>query len=266
MDGKTSQSQKEMLWPSIISIIVPLVQLMIVVSVGLSSTLSFQRFFFLPEILSIVNILIVFITLSLIGLFWYWKNNSFLLNFTSSHKKENNKRVPVSVTPSHEKENNKRAVTPEQKVFKYMKILLVISFLAFSIFIGVIIVFLTGQLIMPIVWMGIIQYLSYSFFLIFTGLILYIWISEYARKRQVFQREDFVRNLSNALGEHGLIPSPEIKIWRNQPNPGWMTKYVELGIDGKRYVVITSFDGLEISEIYKKEEHEELTNPSKDPV
>jgi len=71
-------------------------------------------------------------------------------------------------------------------------------------------------------------------------------------KKQVFQREDFVRNLSNALGKHGLIPSPEIKIWRNQPNSGWMTKYVELEIDEQRYVVITSFDGLEISEIYKK--------------
>lgn len=71
MDGKTLQSQKETMWPSIISIIVPLIQLLIVVSVGFSSTLSFQKFFFLPEILSIVNIFIVFITLSLIGLFWY---------------------------------------------------------------------------------------------------------------------------------------------------------------------------------------------------
>lgn len=243
MNGKILQSQRETMWPSIISIIVPLIQLLIVASVGLSSTLSFQKFFFLPEILSIVNILIVFITLSLIGLFWYWKNNSFL-HFASSNEKENGKKV----------------ITPEQKIFKYMKILLSISFLAFSIFIGVIIVFLTEQLIIPVVWMGIIQYLSYSFFLIFTGLILYIWVSEYARKRQVFQREDFVRNLSNALGKHGLISSPKIKIWRNQPNQGWVSKYVELEIDEQRYVVITSFDGLEISEIYKKEEHEKLTD------
>lgn len=147
-----------------------------------------------------------------------------------------------------------------------MKILLTISFLAFSIFISVLIVFLTEQLIMSVFWMGIIQYLSYSFFLIFTGLILYIWISEYARKKQAFQREDFVRNLSNALGKHGLIPSPEIKIWRNQPNSGYISKYVELEIEGKRYVAFTSFDGLEIFEIYKKEDYEKLTNPSKNPM
>lgn len=138
--------------------------------------------------------------------------------------------------------------------------MLAISSILFLTFLTTVTLFLEKNFIFPRVWLGIIQYLSYGFFLVFTGSIIYIWISEYIRKKQTFQREDFIKNMFNALENNGHIKinRPDVKVWKNQMAQGWASRIVELEIDKQRYIVICSFDGLEIFETYKKEEYEKL--------
>lgn len=64
----------------------------------------------------------------------------------------------------------------------------------------------------------------------------------------------------NALENNGhiRINRPDVKVWKNQMAQGWASRIVELEIDKQRYIVICSFDGLEIFETYKKEEYEKL--------
>lgn len=246
------QPQKEELWPSIVSVVIPLIQLLLVFSVNLSEALSFRKLFLFSEILMLVNVLTVFLTLSFIAWFWYWRNNVWLL-FQPTQK---------NFKTQFEEGTEKKFIPAEQKIFSLIKKMSIISSISFLIFIITVVVSISGIFFISKFWLGTIQYFTYCIFLSLTGLVIYIWISEFVRKKQTFQREDFIRNLLNTLRAHGIIPSPNVKIFKNQTSQGWTAKIVELEIDKKRYIVVSSFDGLEIFEIYSKKEYEELIKKS----
>ena len=102
--------------------------------------------------------------------------------------------------------------------------------------------------------LGIIQYISYSALLVVSGIAIYIWLFEYVKKKQSFEREDFVRNLIAALGEYNLIERPNIKIFQN--NAQGAIRRVEIEINSKYFVLETSLDGIEIMSAQTKEEFE----------
>lgn len=243
MEKPIIRPQKDEIWPSIISLLVPLIQLLLVFSVSLSNILDFKKVFVYPDILILVNLLTLFITLSLIGWFWYWRNNTFLI---------------FSPPPPDKDKKQQIFFPPEKKIFNLLKNLSLVSSLVFTLFVLTTILFLTKNFVIKEFWLAFFQFFSYFLFVACTGLIIYIWISEYVKKKQTFQREDFLRNLLNTLAIHGLIESPKAKIWKNQVAQGWTSRIVEIEIEKQRFIIVASFDGLEILEIYKKEDYEKL--------
>lgn len=244
MAKTTIRPQKDEMWPNIISLLVPLTQLLLVFSVSLSNILDFKKVFVYPDILILVNLLTLFSTMSLIGWFWYWRNDAFLI-----------------LSPPPDGDKKQQAFSPpEKKIFNLFKYLSLGSFLLFALFIFTTILFLTKNFVIKEFWIAFFQFFSYFLFVACTGLIVYIWISEYIRKKQAFQREDFLRNLLNTLTMHGLIESPGVKIWKNQIAQGWTSRIVEIEIQKRRFIIVASFDGLEILEIYKKEDYQKLLN------
>ena len=230
--------QKEELWPSIISITVPLVQLVSVVVIGLSDTFHIAQLLVFPEILNLINLLTMLVTISAIGWFWYWRTN---INW---------------VAPLFDAQA--KVYTPHQKIIEKLNRRLIIA----SAFVLLVFIFTTmaGYLNLwsnlKVLW-GTLQYLTYSSLLILSGVAIYIWIYEFIQKKQTFQREDFTRNLITTLSDQGLIPRPNLKILRNQNTQG-ASRVVEIEIDSKKLILSASFDGLEINEVYEKDEYEKL--------
>jgi hypothetical protein len=75
---KNASYQKDEIWPGIISVLAPLIQLFVVFSASLSGILNIKNFFLFPEILNLVNFLCMFFILCGVGIFWYWRNNPSL--------------------------------------------------------------------------------------------------------------------------------------------------------------------------------------------
>ena len=72
---------------------------------------------------------------------------------------------------------------PEQKrIAKIIKILLVASVILLTIFVFAVTNIFLEIPLLPTLWLGVIQYLSYGGIIISSGLIIYIWIYEYIKK------------------------------------------------------------------------------------
>lgn len=247
MDSRTS-FQKEEILPSVVSIAVPLVQLISVVIIGLSSTFHVAQLLIFPDILNLVNLLVMLITFSAIGWFWYWRTN---INWVASLYN-----------------TEKNVYTPPQKVVeKLTRYLIIWSIIVLLFFISMTIIgYLNLFSSFKALW-GSLQYISYSLLLMSSGVAIYIWIYEFIQTKKTFQREDFIKNLIGTLGEQGLIPRPDLKLLRNELAKNMSTRLVEIEIDAKKLVLEASFDGREISKIYEKSEYEKLLGqPSTDQL
>lgn len=231
--------QKEELWPSVFSIIIPLVQLLSVIIVNLSDTLHIARLLVFPDILNLVNLLTMIVIISVTGWFWYWRSN-----------------IHFIVPPF---DNETKTFTPNQKIINKLNSGLVIaSLFLLLVFISVTIAGYKNLWFFLTLW-GILQYLSYSLLLIMSGIVIYIWIFEFIQKKQTFRRENFIRNLIATLGDQGFIERPALKILKNEITG--MTRTVEVEINDKKLILNVSFDGLEISKVFSEEEFYKSATP-----
>lgn len=236
---KADSIEKKELWPSIVSVIVPLIQLLSVVIIGLSETFHIAKLLVFPDFLNLVNLLTLLVIVASISWFWYWRGNiNFIVPFIDEKTKKHK---------------------PNQLVVEKINRLLIIA----SIFVLLLFIFVSiaGYQNLgnhSIVW-GTLQYISYSLLLVLTGLSIYIWIFEFIQKKQTFRREDFVKNLINALEEQGLIKRPNFKILKNEMN--MMARIVEIEIDNQKLFLNVSFDGLEINKVQTKAEFEKMIPP-----
>ena len=231
----TTRIQEQDIWPGLISVIIPLLQLISVVVVGLADTFHVSSLLVFPSILNLINLLTMLVTVSIIGWFWYWRNNLNWVNW----KPET------------------RTFNPDQtKVEKLIRSCVIFSSVLLVLFTVVTIIYTQSYKPELNIFWGIGQYISYSLLLVLSGLAIYIWIYEFIRKKQTFQREDFTRNLLVTLGEYNLIKRPDVKIYRNEQGQNF-TRVVEVEIADKRYVLTSSIDGLEIMSSYEKTEFEQ---------
>ena len=230
--------QKEGVWPGIISIFIPLIQLISVVIIGLSDTFHITNLLVFPDMLNIINLMTMIVTIACVGWFWYWRTNIFFISPTYDQKTKQYTPIQKNITNLNKK----------------MVGLSIISLLAFTsvTILGKLNTFSANNL-----W-GISQYLTYSLLLIVNGVAIYIWIYEIIQKKQTFQKEDFTKNIITSLSESGWITRPELKILKNNIEGG--ARSMEVQIDYKRLILKVSFDGLEIIEAYEKEEYEKLNN------
>jgi uncharacterized membrane protein (DUF485 family) len=196
MSKFNSSVEKREIWPGIVSVMVPLIQLTSVVVIGLSDTFHIAQLLIFPEILNIVHLLTMLVIVSGIGWFWYWRSNI-------------NSIIPIF-------DPKTKTVKPNQIIIeKINRFLVVFSVIFLLIFIFITIAGYKNLWGYSVLW-GILQYIAYSLLLITTGFSIYIWIFEFIQKKQTFRREDFIRNLVLTLEEHGLIERAKFEILGNE--------------------------------------------------
>lgn len=228
--------RQQEIFPGLVSIVIPLIQLTAVVVVGLSDTFHIAGLLIFPDFLNVINLLTILATISAIGWFWYWRSNIHWL-----------------IDPE---ELSKRSFNDQQiRTEKMLRFSLWTGVFFFVLFIGTTVISFQGHWGVQATILGISQYLSYSLFLILSGLVIYVWIYEFILKKQAFQREDFTRNLLITLEEYAIIPPPKVKILKNESIRGF-ERSVTIEVDGKKNILRTSGDGLEIMEIQSGEEYE----------
>ena len=64
---KADSIEKKELWPSIVSVIVPLIQLLSVVIIGLSETFHIAKLLVFPDFLNLVNLLTLLVIVASIS-------------------------------------------------------------------------------------------------------------------------------------------------------------------------------------------------------
>lgn len=229
------QPQKESLLPNLVSVLPPLVQLIAVVAVGLSDLFKFSSFFFKPELFTLINLSVIFIIISCIG-FLNWRSNRLILQ-----------------------RSQENLVDPQLKNYGLLKFLLIFQIVAFLLLLSSVIIKITEESIkLPPPLLPYLQYVSYVIFLSVSGIIIYIWLSDFVKRRQAYQREDFIPNLFESLRNQGYISEPGVKITKNQFLQNYSSRYVEIMIKNKKYHLTVSLDGLEIYEIYNEDEFKKL--------
>lgn len=255
------------IWPGIISILAPLIQLVVVISVSLSNLLNFKDFFMYPQILTLVNFLILFLILSGIGIYWYWRNSFSLFYKQKSpkkivQKKSNEQKDSGNINFNNDynatSKTNLEFIPPEQKIFKLIKSLLITTIILFLIFLSISMLIYFKKFVFPEVLIIIPQYVCYSLLLVFNGIILYIWIYEYIQKKQAFKPEHLIPNLINSLQNNGFMEPLKMSIWENIMFTNGIDRKIELELGKKKYVIISNFDGSEIKKVYIKDEYDKL--------
>ena len=234
------QPQKESLIPSIVSILPALIQLVAVMVVSLSDIFRFSEFFFNPSLLPAINLFVVIFIISIIGAI-NWREGKIL--YLTRQQDE--------------------IINPQKSIYSLIKKLLVTQIFSLLILIFSIIAKIAGDFLkLSMSILQFLQFASYAIFLSASGVIIYIWLSDYIKRRQAYQREDFIPNLLKSLRDQGFIGEPQVKILKNQFLQNYAGRYVVASIKGKKYHLTVSIDGLEINEIYTDEEFKKLSQTS----
>ena len=238
--NKTNYQDKDSAWTGLVSIFAPLIQLVVVFSASFSSVLNIQSFFLFPEALNIINFLGLFSILSLVGFYWYWRNTSI-----------------ININNRKDKDGKFVYIPAEKVVFRIFKIMIPLLILFFISFVVCLIFNFYERYIWSEFFTGIIQYISYFGVLCLSGLLVYMWAHEYIKKKQTFQREDFIKNLLDTLTIHGIINPPNVKVWEISND---LNKTVRLKIDSDDWAVSCSYDGKEVYKVDKVDKVDKITS------
>ncbi|HEY0964211.1 MAG TPA: hypothetical protein VGE31_00230 [Candidatus Paceibacterota bacterium] len=236
---------RENFWPTVASVMVPLVQLVAVIIVDVSNTLKLSQLFLNADILPFANLISLTLVIVGIGFFWYWKEH-----YNWFHKK---KSLPDNSRMFHH---------------EHVKNFLLGSIL-FSIITSVVLVasivlgkvsheYFPGQIEI----LTVIQIVCYMLFVSAVGIVTYIGLSEYSKKQKDFKPEHFLDNLLLSMQNHGIIHKPQIHI-RQRSRGQNLQMSVNVQIDGRDLYLSTSYDGKDIyQEMTADEYRQQITEPT----
>ena len=241
---KSNQNpEKNDLTTALISNITVIVQIVAVGAIGLADMLKIQDLFQLKELINIANFAILLLSLSLIGLFNYFRTNKdFKPEITDQEKgwlslfleKIFGKRKKSFIVQSGS----------VKKFLGFLYFLTLISTFGFFYFTYVVVQNKESSLATID---GLFQVISYAVTLICGSVIIYVWINDLLDKKQRFTEEDLVPNFKDTLIKYEFITTPTIKIKQNDPlNYGNRVLRVEIGEEGHDRYFETSFDGKRI--------------------
>lgn len=236
--------RREQFWPTIASIIIPLVQLFAVIIVDINDTLQLRGLFIKAEMLPIANLLTLMLIAACIGAYWYWKENYNWVNF------------------GHQ-QNQPRFY--QKEVAYSLKITTFFAFVACA-FIIVSLVFgrsSSPNLVVYTDYIAIIQIISYIAFITSVGIVAYVGLSEYSKKQEDFKPEQYLNNLLSSMQVYGTIPRPVIHIKeRGTLSNNRFDILVNLTIDNNEKYLVTSYDGKEILKELSAAEYRQTTTQS----
>lgn len=209
---------------AVASIAIPLVQLFAVSSVALSNQLKLTSFFVNGDFLPAINVFIIFITLSIIGLMSVRQGNIFF------RKNKNNLLI-----------NEK-----EHQINFLSSLVWYLQMPSFILFIFSILFVIKSNTNLS----SFLQYLFYSIFLVISGIILFFWVQEYIRKNNQPRQEDFVPNLLDSLRRHKLLKENPVEVL-DQVGLENGRKLVRVKIETQtEYFLITDFFGFNIEKTW----------------
>lgn len=189
-----------------------LIQLAVVLSVGLGTSIGLTNFFYFRDHLTLINFLTFLLTTSIIFSYSFFRKNKKLSADFSN---------------------------PESGTKTFIVILQILQLIFFLFFlVSTLLIFSkVGSLIV----LGLIQGLSYPLLLIIVGMIIFIWFQDHVEKQKYFKQEELIPNLNLSLRRQGIIKDKtEIIFLQDLPNANKLFKITE-GDNGS-YYIISSFD------------------------
>src|SRR3989339_501857 len=176
---------------SFLAIIPSLAQVVAVVAIGFTDKLGLSKILARPDLVPLMNVLAILLSLSLIGVLNFWKENLFLEpvapkihgKIISWLKKLfiDNSQTPRQQLPLEIFQSRRRKLIWRLFIFQ------ILSFLSFvvSIFINY--------------YQELVQSISYVAFLILSAGLIFIWAKEITDKNKQFKIDDFMPNFQGAL-------------------------------------------------------------------
>jgi hypothetical protein len=231
--------KKDQFWPTLISLLIPLVQLFAVVIVDINSTLRLNELFIYADLLPVANLLALMLIAASIGVYWYRKENYNWLVWG---------------------EDSKQTRFPQKEINTALFTMIIIGVITCLIIITSLILGKSGTL--PVEYkdtVAIVQIISYIVFVISIGIVAYIGLSEYSKKQRDFKPEQYLNNLLSSMQFYGTIPRPTIHIKQRtmlQGNQLQILVNLEIGDDEK--YLITNYDGKEIIQELPAEEYRRM--------
>lgn len=250
---KRQESQESFL-STIVSIAAPLIQIVAVTSLSLSDQLKLSNFFAKSEFLPLVNFLVIFTILSIIGHLITKQNNSFLLNMTKKGENQQNSNQANTETQNNDTPTN-AAFNPanfKDERLEQIRHLWIwvycIQIPSFFIFLITILFKFSGffDFFKPLA-----QYISYIAFLISSGVISFIWLQDYQRIKHLPREQDFVPNLLESLRIRGLLKEKGVEVTRKRTLQDNITNVLRIKIGTEEFIVTTNYSGDIIYSIWR---------------
>jgi hypothetical protein len=258
---KSNQNpEKNDLTTAIISNITVVVQIIAVGAIGLADMLKIHDLFQLKELINIANFAILLLSLSLIGLFNYFRTNK---DFKPEVTDQEKGWVSLFLEKIFGKRKKSFIVQSGsvKKFLGFLYFLTLISTFAFFYFTYVVV---QNKDSSSATLDGLFQVITYSITLIGGSVIIYVWINDMLDKKQRFTEEDLVPNFKDTLIKYEFIGTPSVKIKQNDSlNYGNRLLRIEIGDEGHDRYFETSFDGKRIFKEMDKSVYEQFfKNPN----
>jgi len=235
--------EKNDLTTAIISNITVVVQIIAVGAIGLADMLKIQNLFQLKELINIANFAILLLSLSLIGLYNYFRTNN---DFRPEVADQEKGLVHLFLEKIFGK-RKKSFIVPYGNIKKFLGFLYFLTLVSTFAFFYFTYVVVKNKESLPVTLDGLFQVITYAITLIGGSVIIYVWINDMLDKKQRFTEEDLIPNFKDTLIKYEFIGTPSVKIKQNDSiNYGNRLLRIEIGNDGNDRYFETSFDGKRI--------------------
>lgn len=231
-----SNSQQENFLGTIASIALPLLQLVAVSSASLSDQIKISAYFLRPELLPIINFLVIFIVLSFIGIAVLKQNLSpFSTNWGKFRLFFWRK-----TEPNYFRNEKQQQILSLPFVYYLLQLPSFITLIC--------LIFLDLNLTTQV--KTFIQYLSYVIFFSSSGIILYYWVQTYFERKKEPRESDFIPLLTESLREVRLLGEDKVEIL-GIANLDHIRKAVRVKIESKtEYFLIADYYGRAVYNVW----------------
>lgn len=229
-------SENSNLLSTLASLTPALVQIFAFFAIDFATKFRINNYLILPDLLTFINFLVLLLSTASIAIYAYFRHNNFTI-LRGYITQPTNTNTPVNM-PNIQK-----------YVFRLLIVLVILIFLTAITFISIVFSNISVHKL-PIVPWGILQWLTYSIFLVCISLIIYIWLEDINLKATFEQSQSaYISRVLDRLFETGWISPPKTLLVR--PEQGFAQKRLVLEVtnsDGtSRFLdILTSFDGKQL--------------------
>jgi hypothetical protein len=219
-----------------------LVQIIAFLAIEFTNVFNIEKILINANHLTIVNFIVILVSLCFIGLYTYWRANYFQLSFKSVLPTQNSEGSNI---PDRSQIESQVLFKDNKSIFKTLNVCIVCAAGSILLLLAII----TFKNTVPqdwLIWCAFIQWISYVTFLTSLTLIIYIWLEDFQRRKNFDDdREKFLSLVLEKLREAGWLANTKVHLMlQNQNN-----KVILFETNQKFHEVTTSFDGKEIIKV-----------------